>query len=1341
MKTPVHKLVLLLTLTVGVLNSHAQNPSSLFSNYKTARQNGSEPFLPDFSYAGYQHGETAIPDVSYKIFDVTDTLYGAIPGDNNSDKKAIEKAIAAAEAHGSGIIFFPPGKFLINEPTDTINQPIVINSSNIVLRGSGSGEDETELIMNRHMDPTDTNSFFSCPYMFTFKNTSGGSKLTTITQNATRESYSITVADASGIMPGQWVKLHLQNTNSQAVEEALAPVVLDSSWTDIVNKGVAVREIHQVESVSDNTITFKEPIHKTINSSHKWEVWSYKYIDHVGIEDIAFIGNCPVSFDHHGSALDDSGWSCIQFIRTINSWVRRCRFSNWSQTVSISESANCSAIHNIIDGNDGHTAIKANNSTHILIGLSEDQAGQWHSFGFAGNSTGNVLWRVSWPGTTCYESHASQPYSNLIDKVEGGLINGRWGGAVKSLPNHLSNLVFWNFNNTASVINGFEFWESGSIYGRTLPPIISGFHGNPTTFVADQVQENESWGQPVDEESLYEEQLKYRLGQLPDWLVKAKANAGWPVNGSHLSQLLVDGNHLSQFDPFTTQYSMVLPDSSPIPEVSAEISEEGVAVNTIQATDIPGKSTIIVTNNYGDTTIYTINFDVTATKTETFTNYTVDGWQQTSFTGYNGINWQIAGRRETYLDDGNCVYFYENVTGIKSQILSGGIDAFSIQAKDLWSSGTERRIELLVNGQVVAQTTHTGTETYTFTAQDLNIKGDFNLGIRNASDTNVAVAFDNISWTSYAPDYNAHLSGINVNGVSLPDFNRDQSNYQVEVTHGEVSIEGTPESSKATVELMEPQSGYPGTATINVMAEDGSTKSYYVTITYPDTDLQSIQVDQYYINGFETNKNDYTIVLKEGTTQVPTISPTTSDSDATFTVDAATQLPGTSTITVTAANGVTQKVYQVHFEVANFTETFSNLTASSYASGSYTGDNNLTVTYSDVRLATSTYQIENQTAGIRANSFVKLNADIGVGSLTLNMRRFWFGSNSDIRQLEVFINDSSAGVCQPIGGSNDKYIFTVKGVNMAGPVSIEVKHTGGAASANDAAIAIDNISWTQPTLKNSLLTVNQDTYIEGGTNKLKNYGTNTNLVIKGITGEGNYDRQSFMLFDLNQLDAQYIQSAMLHFKAKASTAIDYSFFEVINDNWQETTLTWDNQPATGNLIGTTTINSVELTWYEYNLTDYIRQEYNGDKKASLKILDEQLLNIWSAIQSKETVNDPYLEIEYVDATSFEPQGPPLKSAKGEMPFENQVNKELTVSPNPFNNDQSLTLILPELPKQSDLRIIIYNLNGRVVKQYPPIALPQNESKITITDPELNPGIYLIITETDNNRHQCKLIVQ
>src|SRR6476469_9428233 len=159
-------LTVMMLFCIVWVNAQTVKNSRLYAAY---RYDKTTSILPDFSYAGYHRGDDPIPTVSHTIFNVT--AYGAIANDTLSDRPAIEAAIAAAKANGSGIIFFPPGRFRINEIGDSDTQSIIINGNNIVFRGSGSGPGGTELFMKRTMQPTNPNLMYSTIRQFEVKPT------------------------------------------------------------------------------------------------------------------------------------------------------------------------------------------------------------------------------------------------------------------------------------------------------------------------------------------------------------------------------------------------------------------------------------------------------------------------------------------------------------------------------------------------------------------------------------------------------------------------------------------------------------------------------------------------------------------------------------------------------------------------------------------------------------------------------------------------------------------------------------------------------------------------------------------------------------------------------------------------------------------------------------------------------------------------------------------------------------------------------------------------------------------------------------------------------------------
>lgn len=528
---------LLFCFWVNVLFAQTETPA--FTEFKTQ---SSTNILPDFSFAGYHHGEKRIPRVNFPVFDVT--AYGAIADDTVSDKTAIQNAInAAASTNQPAIVFFPKGKFIIASATDDKYTPIKVNASNIVLRGSGSGPGGTELFMKTFNVPqvvgsnppapdTLNNQWKINPGIFLGYDdgTNAETFITNTTAASAKGSFTITVSNASSslLQPGKWVLLTYFDNDINAINAELTPHTKQSSMTNLTALRISV--YHQIVAVSGNQITFKEPLIYDISASKSWSVRKANYIEEVGVEDIAFSGNWKRTFSHHRTWQDDSGWVIFDLNRITNSWISNCVFKDVNR-IGITKNSGCvSFINNKLIGNAGHEAFSSGGSW-TLIGNNTDEtykgtvlSGQQHSYGMVERSVGAVLWRNTFPAATGFECHAGQPRNSLLDVNKGGLYYNKVGGAAENLPHHMQNLVLWNYNRTnsnssAAPTSNFSFWNpDNSVNFKSAPVTIIGLNGVATTFVSNTVKRLESNGTKVFPESLYEAQLKLRLGYQPGWL-------------------------------------------------------------------------------------------------------------------------------------------------------------------------------------------------------------------------------------------------------------------------------------------------------------------------------------------------------------------------------------------------------------------------------------------------------------------------------------------------------------------------------------------------------------------------------------------------------------------------------------------------------------------------------------------------------------------------------------------------------------------------------------------------------------------------------------------------------
>lgn len=496
-----------------------------------------ENVLPDFSYAGYMHGEVAPPDVEtsgYQLINVCD--FGAVPNDGQSDRQAFIDAIASIKGvqktvgnvkpgtnggaasqtirllnnkPSNAIIYFPEGEFILQDESE-VNQTIDITMSNLVIKGAG--REQTIIRMDSKNKLTNGRDMWTSPCMIQLKHYSGPSDLCDVTGNADKGSHEVAVSSTTGIRAGDWVCLSLLNNNPDLVAEEVAPHPasdLNTAIVSIAQEGVEVIDYHQVAAVGNNKLTFAEPIMRKVEAKYGWKIKKYPHYENIGVEDLTFQGKAEEKFQHHEPSTGagtsfDGDYKLIDFTRLTNSWMRRVNFVSVSEALSITSSANVSAYDIKISGNRGHSAVRSASSSRVFIGKVTDQsdgyripkagqlaefmkgAGQYHGCGVSKPSMGVVIWNVRWGEDGCYEAHASQPRATLIDRCTGAFIPSRQGGSEYEVPNHLGDLIIWNMNATRAGYesewgNRFVFWDKNSKWCKAVYPLSSASTALPST--------------------------------------------------------------------------------------------------------------------------------------------------------------------------------------------------------------------------------------------------------------------------------------------------------------------------------------------------------------------------------------------------------------------------------------------------------------------------------------------------------------------------------------------------------------------------------------------------------------------------------------------------------------------------------------------------------------------------------------------------------------------------------------------------------------------------------------------------------------------------------------------
>ena len=550
---------------------------------------GEDNVLLDYSYAGYNHGESAPQgafSLGYQVINVKERMTAK----NMTAREALisilqEKGMTRVNgtnklnANAKIVIYFPAGDYVLHNDDDNtrdeskqkdavdsknnnVSSGIEIYGGNFVIKGDGP--DKTRLIMETPNLPTSISNLSSSPILLAIKHTNGPNnagnspKLASVTENAKRGDFTVKVSGTTGISSGQWVQLRLRSGDRELVKKEIGPIALNENWAIAkapisINQssddlyGVKITEFHQVKSAANGKITFYEPIMHDIdikyNDTEGWEIRTYKYLENVGVEDLSFVGNALDGYAHHGEGHAEQakvGWQYdgaykpLLLQRVVNSWVRNVHFESVSEALTFAESANSSAYNIRISGKRGHSAVRSQGSSRVFIGKVRDESagndvygkscqGQFHGCGVSKPSVGTVLWNVTWGNDACFESHATQPRATLIDNCSGGLVYYRAGGDENEVPNHLSDLTLWNLNvtGTDSHASNFAWWSDSDTWWKIFPPIVVGTHGMNVKFSGKEQQQvtyEESTGMKVSPESLYEAQLRERLGYVPGWL-------------------------------------------------------------------------------------------------------------------------------------------------------------------------------------------------------------------------------------------------------------------------------------------------------------------------------------------------------------------------------------------------------------------------------------------------------------------------------------------------------------------------------------------------------------------------------------------------------------------------------------------------------------------------------------------------------------------------------------------------------------------------------------------------------------------------------------------------------
>lgn len=225
-----------------------------------------------------------------------------------------------------------------------------------------------------------------------------------------------------------------------------------------------------------------------------------------------------------------------------------------------------------------------------------------------------------------------------------------------------------------------------------------------------------------------------------------------------------------------------------------------------------------------------------------------------------------------------------------------------------------------------------------------------------------------------------------------------------------------------------------------------------------------------------------------------------------------------------------------------------------------------------------------------------------------------------------------------------------------------------------------------------------------------NFGTATSMVTKLDA------RYSILKFDLTTIPDDVI-SAKLRLYQRTSYEDTRNVYDVADDSWTETGITWNNKPDFDNQRAS--IVTSKSTWNEWDVSSYVAQEVNNDKIITFVVKDPSNSGIGIDFYAKENLtNVPELVIEYSSTTlSVDTENIPV-----------------SIYPNPVETELNISLVTADLNIE-DTDIAIYTLNGQKLLQ-----TKADSYQVSLDLSNLNKGVYILMI-TDKEKKITKKIIK
>jgi hypothetical protein len=400
--------------------------------------------LPDFSFAGYERGEKAIPE---RAAEVSVKDFGAL-GDGKADETAaFQRALKEAAGKCIGI---PAGRYILSDV-------IEIGTADTVLKGAGS--DKTTLVFTKALQtlrPTAAEtgdgkattgwSWNGGLVWFKGANPVGGVLAQVATSGAKRGAVSVPVVDASKLSIGQEVAIEVKDDTAGT----LVNYVFRDNPEDAakLTGKLTYRYAARIREIKDRNVVLDRPLRFDLRAEWSASLRSFApKLQHSGIEDLTF----EFPRQPYRGHWEEDGFNAIQFENCAHCWARRLVIHNADSGIytkgyfcTVSDVLFTANRRPEPKGRTGHHGIEVDGVDNLITRF-HFKTRYFHELTVA-HSIGNVLSDGRGDFLTL-DHHKGGPYENLFTNLDTGSSGAEaWNsGGPPGVGRHsAAGDTFWN---------------------------------------------------------------------------------------------------------------------------------------------------------------------------------------------------------------------------------------------------------------------------------------------------------------------------------------------------------------------------------------------------------------------------------------------------------------------------------------------------------------------------------------------------------------------------------------------------------------------------------------------------------------------------------------------------------------------------------------------------------------------------------------------------------------------------------------------------------------------------------------------------------------------------------